>query len=395
MKAVILALALSTVLSLVEINLEPVYNTQEEKEKRFKFLKSRYNSTERVEKRYSKLFGNHSEILNEENTEVDIYNTLNIMYYGDITIGTPPQKFRVAFDTAEGRLVVPSSKCQPSLSCILHKKYKREASSSYVHNDTIFTLGYHNTILVGLISIDTVSIAGLNVANVFFGETIAFRGHQFSITPYDGVLGLAWPAIAVGYGPTFVQQMYQQGLIPDDSFSLYLTENQGKTGGKLVLGGVDPNYAASNFTYIPLFSESFWVVELDNIKVGNISCGIENMIAILDSGTPSIASEKAIIGKIRSALPPINCEDFSNLPNITFVIKGHELTLEPEDYLYFFKNTEKVDCLYGIENIKLPEEQFHTVVLGDIFLRKYYTHFDYGNSRVGFAVASRIKLETA
>jgi hypothetical protein len=36
----------------------------------------------------------------------------------------------------------------------------------------------------------------------------------------------------------------------------------------------------------------------------------------------------------------------------------------------------------------LPASFGNTLILGDVFIRTYYTHFDYGNNRVGFAKAN-------
>merc|ERR1719321_1394724 len=60
---------------------------------------------------------------------------------------------------------------------------------------------------------------------------------------------------------------------------------------------------------------------------------------------------------------------------------GKKFTLEGKDYVLNVQG----QCLFAFMPIELPPKLGEMWILGDVFMRKYYTVFDYGNKRVGMA----------
>ena len=70
------------------------------------------------------------------------------------------------------------------------------------------------------------------------------------------------------------------------------------------------------------------------------------------------------------------------MPNIDVTLSGKVFELTPTDYVI---NVEGVECLLGFTGIDVPAPMGPLYILGDIFLRKYYASFDYGNGVIGLA----------
>ncbi|MDG6100364.1 hypothetical protein EXU34_23265, partial [Alteromonas sp. ZYF713] len=83
----------------------------------------------------------------------------------------------------------------------------------------------------------------------------------------------------------------------------------------------------------------------------------------------------------------ISCDKVPTLPPVSFVIGGQEFSLKGEDYVLKVSQGGKTICLSGFMGIDLPERVGELWILGDVFIGRYYSVFDFDQNRVGFAQA--------
>ena len=315
-------------------------------------------------------------------------NYLNAYYFGVIEIGTPPQKFKVIFDTWSSDLWVPSVRCT-SIACYLHTKYNSEVSSTYVANGTKFTLNYGSGSVVGILSKDAISVAGAKLTGVTFGEALQEPGLAFAFGRFDGILGLGLPSSSIFGVKTIFNEMVDQKVIMEPVFSVYLQKDgNGTSGGEIIFGGIDKTKYTGDLTYVPVSGERYWQFTLDGFMLDDEEACDGGCEAVADTGrswiigpTQAVEMLHVKIGakKQYNGQYAVNCSTVGSLPSINFGIGGKKFEMTGHDYIM----TVQGSCLSGFQGLDLPDGPLWG--LGTIFLSKYYAVYDYGNKRIGFA----------
>ncbi|XP_057986458.1 aspartic proteinase isoform X2 [Hevea brasiliensis] len=435
---------------------------------------------------------------------VALKNYLDAQYYGEISVGTPPQKFTVIFDTGSSNLWVPSSKCFLSVACYFHSKYKSSQSSTYKKNGKSAEIHYGSGAVSGFFSYDNVNVGDLVVKDQEFIEATSEPSVTFLVAKFDGILGLGFQEISVGNAVPVWYNMVKQCLVKESVFSFWLNRNtEEEEGGEIVFGGVDPNHYKGKHTYVPVTQKGYWQFDMGDILIGDKPTGYctGSCSAIADSGTSLLAGPMTVVTMINQAIgatgvvsqeckavvarygqtimdlllaeaqpkkicsqiglctfdgthgvsigiqsvvdenndksygiagnamcsacemtvvwmqnqlrqnqtqdrilnyinelcdripnpmgqSAVDCGSLSSMPTVSFTIGGKIFNLTPEEYILKVGAGSAAQCISGFTALDVPPPRGPLWILGDIFMGRYHTVFDYGNLRVGFAEAA-------
>ena len=316
----------------------------------------------------------------------------NAQYYGVVKIGTPPQEFQVIYDTGSSNLWVPEVGCVHCGYKFIHggkNKYDAKASDTFVEDGSEFNIQYGSGAVSGVFADDTVVLADdIAVVHQKFAtiHDAAGMGIGYAFGYFDGILGLGFDSISVGGVETVFHNAMDQGQVEKAMFAFYLGDN---ADGELTFGGYDEDKFEGDLTWVSLSDATYWRIDMDGVKIGSFSTGKTD--AIVDSGTSLITGPSSDIRAIANeigAQPTItgqytvDCEKLEEIPAITWSIDGADYTVAGKDLVIQSGGM----CIFAMMGMDFPAPGPQWI-LGDVFMRKYYTVFDYDGKRVGFAEA--------
>ncbi|XP_069732327.1 pepsin B-like [Phaenicophaeus curvirostris] len=322
-------------------------------------------------------------------------NYLDTFYFGEISIGNPPQNFMVIFDTGSANLWVPSTYCR-SPACANHARFNPKLSSNFSSIDVTYTLSYGLGDVSVVLGYDTVTIQNIVVKNQEFGLSLEEPTQPFYYLEFDGILGMSYPGVGLRGYNTLLENMLLQNQLTEPIFSFYYSRNPTYDyGGEVILGGIDPELYYGEILWAPVVQELYWKIAIEEFSIGSSATGWcrQGCHGILDTGTFLLTIPQQFISTLQWELGAheidyeyvVDCNNIPSMPTLYFAISGTQLPLPPSVYVL----KKNGFCTLGIETTYVPSDSGQPLwILGNIFLRQYYSIFDMANNRVGLALSA-------
>ena len=356
------------------------------------------------------------------------------LYTLEVSVGTPPQSFKLDLDTGSSDMWMPIStlpKCSQPNQCP-SGFFSPGNSSTYtqITEDGGFNISYGDgTGAIGLYFTDVVQTGDFKIdaGLIYIGlatELLEFQNG--GVVPNDG-LGL----VGVGCGShqaqerdfneqglkplTLIQGMVNSSDIARQAYSLYLNDYyNGK--GTIIFGGVDPEKYTGDLVALPVqpttYGGSTGYFEF-NVALTGVSIRDDNGArrltdeafqwpALLDSGSTAASLPTATLNKIISDLGGsygfVPCSYANNNASLTFSFGGSggpsvmvplsSVIAAPRDDDHFEDGTPA--CEFGIYDLGNDR-----IILGDAFMRNGYFVYDLDNNVVAIAQAKLNSTEEA
>merc|ERR1719379_443466 len=130
------------------------------------------------------------------------------------------------------------------------------------------------------------------------------------------------------------------------------------------------------------------------MKYGTSPVISEQQKAIIDSGTSLLAGPSDAVSSLAKTVGAtsvmgkeytIDCSKKSSLSNLEISLGGKSFSLSPEDYILEVSG----QCLFAFIGLDVPAPRGPLWIMGDVFMRKYYCVFDYGNKKMRIAPATK------
>jgi len=318
------------------------------------------------------------------------------LYYGSLDVGSPAQTVSIDIDTGSADLWVTARRCY---SCSPQKaRYDSDESSSANHTYMPFSEHYAQGYVSGELVQDVVAIGPLRVDQQHFGAVTYASDHYYD-DPIDGILGLAFSTVGSSGKPTFFENVLKTGQVSNPVFSIHLTRMV-EDGSQLCFGCYDSSKTTGSPIWLPVISKTYWTVSMEGISADGqqsilATTGDGVLPAAIDTGTSLIVIPNDMAVAFYATIP--HSQDLSNTfapgyfsypcnssLNISLTLGGYTFGMQTIDFNLGQLDESGEDCLGGIVGAPEGLDQ-NSAIIGDAFLKSWYSSYDYAGLRVGLA----------
>eukprot|EP00927_Polykrikos_kofoidii_P085729 TRINITY_DN939_c0_g2_i1.p1 TRINITY_DN939_c0_g2~~TRINITY_DN939_c0_g2_i1.p1 ORF type:complete len:722 (-),score=115.33 TRINITY_DN939_c0_g2_i1:163-2328(-) len=344
----------------------------------------------------------------------------------------------VVYDTGSTNMWIASDLCTRG-GCVKPGRHRFNHSESltfaFPKKADEISVTFGTGMLQGPLGIDD-----LRVGPVASRQTFAMMQQQsgeiWDEIPIEGIVGLAFPSLATRDAPPFFDSVISQKVLEHNEFAFYLSRNN-EASNALMWGGVDKEFYHGKIEYFPVVEAHYWALELVSFKIGNTQYfgkGRERLfgavnatvparfvrpaqlvqtnassergnsitqrprthVAILDTGTTFLAFPSSIWREVSSRIKARRCSRITSEshPPLMFTLRNvrgdlRGFSLKNSQYM----TEDRGRCTPCIMLLDVPKEHGPGLVLGDTFLREYFSVYDRGDgvnqfARVGLARAA-------
>jgi hypothetical protein len=327
--------------------------------------------------------------------------TPSVDVFGTIRVGTPPQSFEVAIDTGSSNLLLTSADCS-SLGCLSHKSYSpkvsetaRPLSLTQGKDTEPVLLDISTGEAEGDLVEDTVCLGeeGDACATTGLVQMTRMTEKPFGAMPFDGILGVGMPAGSLDKNFNFIGNLADKGALKRDRFSVWIANDNDKENSEIIFGEVAEDRLGSELLWMPVskLDTGMWQTTLDDFTLDDTKigmCGKDTCQVAFDTGTNAIAGPEHIISTILAALNvKQDCTNYEALPQLGFVFQGQVFHLDRRDYVKRVMTDSNVQCYHQFLPMELSGKKKDLILLGEPFMKKFYTVFDRESLNIGLALS--------
>ncbi|KAK0408933.1 hypothetical protein QR680_004247 [Steinernema hermaphroditum] len=341
-------------------------------------------------------------VINRPPPHIPVLDYQNVQYAADISLGVPPQVFRVVFDTGSSDLWVIGKNCT-SRWCDgqngeKKSKFNDTASITFIKSTQTFDIQYASGDTSGVVGYDVLTFGGFTSWRQTFGVANSLS-YGFSTSPIDGVFGLGWPALRRINGTCPIENIADQ--VNTQMFTVWYKQLaplvDGEEGGAITFGGFDDHNCDHNIQWVPVSRKTYWTFKISKVStVLTEYTGDEN--AIIDTGYDQIGAPPTFIAFLRKQFNtsfdlyvPCNKKFY----DLTFIIDGKPYVIPKSKYIVPLVwdladgSKQQIEGMCMLAFTATDDKSSRTGmpmwILGVPFIQSYCNVFDYESERIGFA----------